>query len=85
LIWRLLRGSLLLANDSNHDLYEKDQPAGKGISRVVGLGIVSAASAIAGGLAMAWWHRKTLAKLQNPIAKEGLSSPKSQEIGPESE
>jgi hypothetical protein len=67
-----------LANDSNEEPYEKDKIARSGVSRVVGLGIVSAASAIAGGLAMAWWHRKTLAKLQNPIAREGQSTEKSQ-------
>jgi hypothetical protein len=28
------------------------------------LGAVAAASALAGGLAAAWWHRKTLSKLR---------------------
>jgi anti-sigma factor RsiW len=28
------------------------------------LGALAAASALAGGLAAAWWHRKTLAKLR---------------------
>lgn len=28
------------------------------------LGLVAAASALAGGLAAAWWHRKTLTKLR---------------------
>lgn len=28
------------------------------------LGVVAAASALAGGLAAAWWYRKTLAKLR---------------------
>jgi len=34
---------------------------------VLGLGIVAAASALVGGMTVAWWHRKTLEKLQNPI------------------
>ena len=29
------------------------------------LGVVAAAPALAGGLAAAWWYRKTLSKLQN--------------------
>jgi hypothetical protein len=32
--------------------------------------LISAASAIAGGLAMAGWYRKTLSKFQNPILKD---------------
>lgn len=36
-------------------------------SSAVKWGLVSTASAIAGGLAVAWWYRKTLSKLQNPI------------------
>jgi len=31
------------------------------------VGLVAISSAIVGGFAAAWWHRKTLAKLQNPI------------------
>jgi hypothetical protein len=34
---------------------------------LIGLGLLAAVSALAGGLAVTWWHRKTLAKLQNPI------------------
>jgi hypothetical protein len=30
----------------------------------VGVGLVAAASALAGGLATAWWYRKTLHRLQ---------------------
>jgi HAMP domain-containing protein len=29
------------------------------------LGVVASASALAGGLAAAWWYRKTLSKLRN--------------------
>jgi hypothetical protein len=35
---------------------------------------MSAASAVAGGIAVAWWYRKTLAKLQNPISTANLQN-----------
>lgn len=57
-----------LTNDSNKRVYSLNNSATGRVSRVVGLGLVSAASALAGGLAVAWWYRKTLTKLQNPIA-----------------
>jgi len=42
------------------------------------VGVMGVSSVLAGALAAAWWHRKTLAKLQNPILsvdipKTGLS------------
>ena len=80
-----LQAELDLSNDSNQEPYEKRKIAPSGVSRVVGLGIVSAASAIAGGLAMAWWHRKTLAKLQNPIASEDPQTPQSRNAEPKIE
>ena len=56
-----------MANDSNDEIYSQDTSSARKVSKVLGLGLVSAASAIAGGLAVAWWYRKTLTKLQNPI------------------
>jgi hypothetical protein len=38
------------------------------------MGWIAVASAIAGGLAVAWWHRKTLSKLQNPILSADLQN-----------
>lgn len=35
----------------------------------VKFGVVAAASALAGGLAAAWWYRKTLARLQQAEEK----------------
>ena len=55
--------------------YEQDGSSNKRKSKVVGLGLVSAASAVVGGLAVAWWYRKTLAKLQNPIATADFQNP----------
>jgi hypothetical protein len=71
-----------MANDSNQETYEKKEAPRRGSSKVVGLGLVSAASAIAGGLAMAWWYRKTLSKLQNPIERDGLGDSESHKVEP---
>ena len=41
-----------------------------GLGRLSGalkVGMVAGVSAVAGGLAVAWWHRKTLEKLRNPV------------------
>jgi len=64
-----------LASDSKKESYARDNDLEKGISKVLRLGLVSAASAVAGGLAVAWWYRKTLTKLQNPIASSELHRP----------
>jgi hypothetical protein len=76
---------LKVASSRNKESYEEETSGAGGIPKIVGLGIVSVASAIAGGLAMAWWHRKTISKLQNPIALESSSTPKSLKAEPESE
>ena len=41
--------------------------------RWVSVGVVAVASALAGGLAAAWWYRKTLSRLQE--AEEGAETP----------
>ena len=61
-----------MTNDSNQEGYELTNASKRRPSKVLGLGLVSAASAVAGGLAVAWWYRKTLTKLQNPIAIEDV-------------
>ena len=54
-----------------------DEPAQREDSnRWVKVGFVAVASALAGGLAAAWWYRKTLSRLQE--AEEGTNNP---EIG----
>jgi len=60
------RGTVL-ANKSKIESYTPWDDVGAGPRGVVGLGLLAAMSALAGGAAVAWWHRKTLAKLQNPI------------------
>jgi cytoskeletal protein RodZ len=67
-----------LANDSNHESYSKNDSSKRRAAKVLGLGLVSAASAVAGGLAVAWWYRKTLTKLQNPIVTAEF--PKSESV-----
>jgi hypothetical protein len=57
-----------LASDTNKEGYVEAEKQRSPASAVLKLGLVSAASAIVGGLAAAWWYRKTLSKLQNPIA-----------------
>jgi hypothetical protein len=56
-----------MANQSKEGAYEPEANTGRKVHRVLSLGLFSAASAVAGGLAVAWWYRKTLSKLQNPI------------------
>lgn len=60
------------------DLMAKEASARPAV-RVLGLGLISFASAVAGGLTVAWWYRKTLTKLQNPIGS--VSIPKSESDG----
>jgi hypothetical protein len=56
-----------LASDSKDEVYARNKSSKGRAAKVLGLGLVTAASAFAGGLAVAWWYRKTLTKLQNPI------------------
>ncbi len=58
-------------NHGNKRAYSKSAEIAGKTSSALMLGLVSIASVLAGGLATAWWYRKTLTKLQNPI----LSSP----------
>jgi hypothetical protein len=44
------------------------QESGEGRSGWVKVGFVALASAMAGGLAAAWWYRKTVAKLREAEA-----------------
>ena len=47
--------------------------SGEGKSRLAKVGFVAVASALAGGLAAAWWYRKTLASLRE--AEEAAGDP----------
>jgi homoserine kinase len=70
---------MMMANDSKEAVYAHAVRSGKQVPKALGLGLVSAASAIAGGMAVAWWYRKTLTKLQNPIAIDEIHKPESGE------
>jgi homoserine kinase len=73
-----------MTNDSKEEIYAQAVRSGKQVPKALGLGLVSAASAIAGGLAVAWWYRKTLTKLQNPIVFPEDSKPEFVESDPHS-
>jgi hypothetical protein len=63
-----------MASNSNKETYDDNDEIKTRVSKVLNLGLISAASAFAGGLAMAWWYRKTLTKLQNPIASTDIQN-----------
>ena len=63
-----------MASNSNKETYDDNDEIKTRVSKVLSLGLISAASAFAGGLAMAWWYRKTLTKLQNPIASTDIQN-----------
>jgi homoserine kinase len=65
-------GGETMASDSKEEAYAHAVRSGKQVPKALGLGLVSAASAIAGGMAVAWWYRKTLTKLQNPIVSDEI-------------
>jgi len=73
-----------LANDGSKETYGHAPGFRSNVSKVLGLGLVSAASAVAGGLAVAWWYRKTLTKLQNPIVSANFDVAESSKFDNES-
>jgi hypothetical protein len=60
-----------MSNDSKEAVYKQPEVAGGYSSSALKVGLISVASAIVGGLAAAWWYRKTITRLQNPIAGTG--------------
>ena len=72
-----------MANDSKNEVYPRKGSSKGRVAQVLGLGLVTAASAFAGGLAVAWWYRKTLTKLQNPIVIPEFPKLESPEIDEE--
>ena len=57
-----------MPSETKKDAYGEISNQTSRIPNVVRIGLISAASAVVGGLAAAWWYRRTLDKLQNPIA-----------------
>jgi hypothetical protein len=76
-------GRLDMTNSLDSSSSDQSKQAEARPSRWLGVGVVAAASALVGGLAAAWWYRKTLSKLheadggpENPdfrISGEGSS------------
>ncbi len=54
----------MTANNSESDSYSFAERRSQQASRWLKVGIIAAASALAGGLAAAWWHRKILKTLR---------------------
>jgi hypothetical protein len=70
-----------MPSNSNEEPYQKEDEGRQTLPRVLKLGLISASSAILGGIAVAWWHRKTLASLQNPIVQDDLQKSESSAEG----
>jgi hypothetical protein len=51
----------------------ESRKAGSGLKKWAKVGMIAAASALAGGLAAAWFYRKTLNTLRNAEMEEGNS------------
>ena len=54
----------MTANQEESEFSMSNEPVGPTPSNWVRVGIVAAASALAGGLAAAWWYRKTIQTLR---------------------
>ena len=61
-----------MANDSKDKAYTDDHRKIQVVGSPVKLGLIATVSALAGGLAVAWWYRETLKKLRNPVISENL-------------
>jgi hypothetical protein len=70
-----------MSNRSNEEPYQKEDKSGQRLPKVLKLSLISASSAVLGGIAVAWWHRKTLASLQNPIVQDDLQKSESSQEG----
>jgi hypothetical protein len=67
-----------MSKQRKEDVYEPEQSENPTPSKLLRLGLLSVSSAVIGGLAAAWWYRKTLTKLQNPIIREDIQKSESQ-------
>ena len=62
-----------MTSPSELERSDQNEAPGKTPATWLRLGLVAGASAVAGGVAAAWWYRKTLAKLRQ--AEENATSP----------
>jgi hypothetical protein len=61
-----------MASDSKQEVYVESDRKPSTVGGPVKVGLIATASALAGGLAVAWWYRETLKKLRNPVVFENL-------------
>jgi hypothetical protein len=61
-----------MASDRGKKSYVDDSARTSSVAGPVKVGLIATASALAGGLAVAWWYRDTLKKLRNPVVLENL-------------
>jgi len=66
-----------MSSERKKEAYENTEPEHPPASKLLKLGLISVSSAVIGGLAAAWWYRKTLTKLQNPIIQEDIQKSES--------
>jgi hypothetical protein len=70
-----------MAGESKQEVYQDEAKKIPGQGPALKVGLIATASALAGGLAVAWWYRETLKKLQNPVNSTNL--PKNGSLGEE--
>jgi hypothetical protein len=61
-----------MANESKDEVYKDEGGKNQAPAAALKVGLIATASALAGGLAVAWWYRETLKKLQNPVNSKNL-------------
>jgi len=61
-----------MANEGKEKVYEEGSQRTPAAGAAIKVGLIATVSALAGGLAVAWWYRETLKKLQNPIKSKDL-------------
>jgi len=67
-----------MISERKKEVYEDKKTEHPAAAKLLKLGLISASSALIGGLAAAWWYRKTLTKLQNPIIQDDIQESESQ-------
>ena len=70
-----------MADESKQEVYQDEGQKNPGPRPALKVGLIATTSALAGGLAVAWWYRETLKKLQNPVNSSNL--PKNGSLGEE--
>jgi hypothetical protein len=68
-----------LLSDGKHGDYESKRTPAKPGATPFGVGLISVVSAVAGGLTVAWWYRRTLSRLQNPIGSPSVPKSESED------